>query len=512
MVRALGFFLILASWGGYGLSADLRSLELDRGNRPAEAGIFICGGEVEQAVWTSWETSVKRYLQQDLLEHRLLNHGDVYALYDFEIFAHNMVLMARRCHRTHRLREVAELINKSYSALTEGTALSPGRRWICRGGSVCTNKNHLLDNEVILCSVQFLAMAASVANALAIQERSLTREDKAFIKETVSVAADHLLRWGGWVTVYRLKWQAAASADDVTNSSSALFFTDKSLWMITIYSELSGIVRNLSPAAAALPSGFAERQRAHLKALLRLFKSRVTIRHLPFSRIGPVDVADIDRGYWRLYADNQYAGYENEKKPALCTIGKEAGSTQKPELQISPSAVTRRQDTGWDFSHARRLVPALDAIGRNREALQILFALSRDDLPGNDLATSFANNLLAVIWNGDVAKPLFANYWSGANGWFRVAYDNGTGECREGYPPYGLTDAFATGGYAAWTRYRPEIGLPAKALYWLLRDESRESKAFIAKYYPSFSDNEDGRITALTQFAFQASLVAVGIP
>ena len=54
---------------------------------------------------------------------------------------------------------------------------------------------------------------------------------------------------------------------------------------------------------------------------------------------------------------------------------------------------------------------------------------------------------LPVSRNGDATQPLFSNYWSGVNGWYRVAYDNGADQCREGYPPYGLTDSFPTGGY-----------------------------------------------------------------
>ncbi|WP_019143180.1 hypothetical protein [Noviherbaspirillum massiliense] len=509
LLRAIALFLVLATWNEASSSAAAEVSKYD--SQPSVSVSFTCGGRVEQQVWLDWGQSVRHYLQQDLLQQRLLDQGDVYALYDFEIFAHNMVSMARRCHRIDQLREVARLISRAYAALTPGNIISPGRRWICRGGRTCNYTNRLINTEVMLDSVQFLGLATSVANALATSDQLLTQEDKYFIKETVDVASEHLLRWGGWRTVNGLKRLADARPQDVTNGSSTLFFMDKSLWMIAIYSELSGIIQSQDRHGAALPDRFTESRQPHIRALLRLFESRVSIRHLEASRMGPVDVADIDRGYWRLHGDNKYAGYEGEEKPAVCVTDKDGGGTPKPELRVPASAATRRQDIGWDFSHARRLVAAMDALERNRRALRRVFSLAESDLPRKDLTLKFANNLLAVIWNGDLARPLFSNYWNGANGWFRVAYDNGTGECREGYPPYGMTDSFATGGYVAWARYRPEIGYLGKTLYWLVRNENGEANGFVSKYYPSLSDAEDERIRTLTRFAFYSSLIGVGI-
>ncbi len=117
------------------------------------------------------------------------------------------------------------------------------------------------------------------------------------------------------------------------------------------------------------------------------------------------------------------------------------------DVQVSPDTVPKRQDTGWDISHARRLVHALDALERNRDAMKAIFSLNDGQLPAIGLPSAFAGTLVAVVWNGDTANPLFSNHWSGANGWYRVAYDNGTGQCREGSPPYGLADSFPTGGY-----------------------------------------------------------------
>jgi len=102
---------------------------------------------------------------------------------------------------------------------------------------------------------------------------------------------------------------------------------------------------------------------------------------------------------------------------------------------IPADNLSTRDDIDWDISHARRLVHALDALERNRSAINVIFLLTDKLLPPDYLTTLFANTIVKVIWNGDKEQPLFANYWCGANGWYRVAYDNGTGRCMEGYPP-----------------------------------------------------------------------------
>lgn len=108
---------------------------------------FACGGSVEAEVWEAWDGNVRDYLRQSQLDARLIKQGDVYALYDIQTYTHNMVSMASRCNRTNRLKEVAGLIHIAYDALEPGTQSSPGRRWVCRGGSICNDKNRLLNQE-----------------------------------------------------------------------------------------------------------------------------------------------------------------------------------------------------------------------------------------------------------------------------------------------------------------------------------------------------------------------------
>lgn len=443
---------------------------------------FVCGGKIESEVWDLWDRVAKNYFYTRFLQDRLLKQGDVYALYDFQIYTHNVVSMARRCNRINRLQEVAKLIEVAYGALESS---SQGRRWVCRGGAICNDKNRLLNTEVQLCSVQFLGLVSSAANALASSNAPLNDEDKLFIRNTVKIVIEHLLRWGDDAAINSFRKVAKVTPQDVKKGSSEFFFTDKPLWMITIYAELAGILQSKSVLGLdEIPAADMERLSRHLSALLEFFSARVSIQHDPNSRLGNVDLADIDRGYWRFFADNRYAGYEKEEAPVVCLPLENDKAKFKQEVRVSADSVPQRQDIGWDISHARRLVNALDAIERNRKSMAYIFSLSEKQLPSRALPQAFANTLVAVVWNGDTAKPLFANYWCGANGWYRVAYDSsGAGQCINGYPPYGISDSFLTGGYIAWAKYNPVIGLLGQNLYYLLESAKRDDAFFVDKYY-----------------------------
>jgi hypothetical protein len=176
---------------------------------------------------------------------------------------------------------------------------------------------------------------------------------------------------------------------------------------------------------------------------------------------------------------------------------------------VSADDVRPRSDIGWDFSHARRLVHALDALERNRDALIEVFSLDEMQLPPVGLTKAFARTLVAAVWNGDIVEPLFSNYLSGANGWYRVAYDNGTGQCREGYPPYGMSDSFPTGGYVTWARYMPIIGSLGERLYDMISSPDEENSSFISKYYPVLSKSASTQERTLAKFMFFSSLVGI---
>jgi len=473
---------------------------------------FACGGSIETEVWQTWDENMHYFLMQQQLKKRLVQQADVYALYDVQTYTHNLVSMARRCNRTKRLTEISILIQTAYAELEPGTTSSPGRRWVCRGGSICNDKNRLLNKEVILDSAQFLGLASSIANALALSNTPISNDERTFIENTIQITSEHLLRWGNDNAINSIFKKAEAEISDVKNGSSELFFTDYPLWLITIYAEIAGIIQNKDRrqlSNIALSDENKARMHMHLSALLRFFNARIYIYRNQDSTYGNLNLADLDRGYWRFYADNSYAGYEKEEKPIVCRFPDKDKSKYKIEVNVSANTVPQRQDTGWDISHARRLVHALDALERNRNALKSIFSLDEDQLPIVGLTTAFANTLVAVMWNRDMAYPLFSNYWCGANGWYRVGYDNGTRTCREGYPPFGLTNSFVTGGYITWARFKPVIGLLGQRLYDLISSPDVADSSFINKYYPGLGKSVNSQVPSLARFMFLPSLVGV---
>jgi hypothetical protein len=374
-------------------------------------------------------------------------------------------------------------------------------------------ENGLLNTEVMLDSVQFLALASFVANALASSGAPLDRRDRAFVADTIAVVTEHMRRWADGAAVKRLRKAVKATPDDLKDGAAALLFVDADLWLITIYAELAGLMRwqwreGLGPTGLRY-GGDENRKRMqeHLTSLLKLFAVRTSFQSTGKGRPDNAARADIDRGYWRFYEDNRYAGYEREEKPVACRPSKNGKDESKMEIHVPADSVRVPQDTGWDISHARRLVPALDALDRNRKAIKSVFSMDESELPKEWLSAAFANTLLARVWNGDKERPLFTNYWSGANGWFRVAYDNGTGQCQEGYPPYGMSDSFVTGGYIAWERHRPVIGLLGRRLHQLIDSPRREDRQFIGRYYPAFSTSAAAQNRDLARFMFLPSLV-----
>lgn len=466
---------------------------------------FVCGGKVESEVWQLWDNSAKEYLRTQQFFERLEEQGDTYALYDVQTYTHNLVAMARRCQRVERLEDLAEVLDTAYSALGAYPEGKTGLAWVCKGGAVCNSKNQLINREVMLNSAQFLALTASVANGL-VQAPKQHRQGK-FVEQTAIVGLQHLLRWGDADAVRRLDKQLAAQAQDVKDGSSTLFFTDKPLWMIAIYADLAGVLQKQPSlhSKVGLSDGQLLAMSGHLSLLLRLFAARTAVEPAVGRNGQTVKVADLDRGFWRLYANNKYAGYTGSEKPVTC-IQQLDGTFQK-KVSLDAALLVPVSNLGWDISHSRRLVHAFDAIERNRRAMQEVFGVEETALPSAETMHAFAQQLAVRVWNGDVDFPLFSNYWSGTNGWYRVAYDNGTSRCMEGYPPFGITDSFATGGYASWSSYVPEVRILGRRLYQLSGSNDASHRQFIDKYYPGFGVKASAANGMLMELMFWPSLV-----
>lgn len=464
---------------------------------------FACGGTLEDATWLLWEERGLPFLRQQLVEGRFQGQGDTYALYDIQGYFHNLAALAKRCQRPERMRQMADALMPVFGKLEPLPGNSTQRAWVCRGGAICNARNKLINTEVMLVSLQGLGLMSSLAQTMAGTDVPAVRNHP-FVGATAQISAEHLLRWGDAKS--RAGWRrlAQAQASDVKDGSSALFFTDQPLWLIALYANLAGIYAQ----QPALGSPLTDVQRQALSDgmldVVALFKARTTLHMMPESGLGGALGADIDRGFWRLYPDDRYAGYTGAAPPAICT--QQPDGSRKAQLMVDARDLPLVSGLGWDFSHARRLVHVLAALDQNRQAVEQVFGLTANELPAPDVARNFAAQLVGNVWNGDTRYPLFTNYWGGANGWHRVAYDNGTAYCNAGYPPFGLSDSFTTGGYATWAYYYPVIDDLARTLFHMAQADDESDKKFIRRYYGGLlATSENNRM--LTQLMFWPTLI-----
>jgi hypothetical protein len=123
------------------------------------------------------------------------------------------------------------------------------------------------------------------------------------------------------------------------------------------------------------------------------------------------------------------------------------------------------------------------------------------------LTAQFAAQLVVAVWKGDRDWPLFANFWDGTDGWYRVAYDNGTKACVEGYAPSELSDSFATGGFAVWGHHQPVLGELGQRLYRLSLGGQPAATSFIDRYYSQLGTRASPNNRMLTQLMFWPSIV-----
>lgn len=465
-----------------------------------------CQSDMASQVSRLWADQGFAYAQQTM-KKRLIEQGDTYVLYDLQTQLHNLQAMAVRCQTLGLQRQLSTLMAQAYTKLEPVSPGSKQRRWVCRGGTVCNGVNRLVNTEVMLTSVQFLAFAADVANTLHAQN-VVPQDDRVFVYETARIITEHLLRWGNSDALHALQKSMLATRVDVIDGSSRHFLTDKVLWQLSLYAHLAGMVQRDPDLRQDLKISALQwtQLQAHAQTLAE-FVERRTIRTTNVVKEGGSTAysLDLDTGFWRHYQDNRYAAYDGAEKPAVCE--RDSDGRLRAVIRVHVETLPIRADIGWDLSHGRRLVHYLSAMQRNREAMSSVLQVPFKLLPDHSTLEGFARQVLTRVWNQSSQYPLFANYMSGANGWYRVAYDNGTGRCMEGHPPHGLTDAFATGGYVTWGGALPQLHALGVQLYERTQSTAAVDQAFVQRYYSGLSDTARPNAQMLQHLMFWPTLI-----
>jgi hypothetical protein len=455
---------------------------------------FSCGSSVEQREWALWDGGVKNSLRSRLIDKRLLGNGDTNALYDLQTILSNLVVMADRCDRDTRLVQIADTLLPIFNSLE--TLPPPNEHhqgWVCRGGSLCTKANRRFGNEILLVSLQGLGLLTDLASRLAVHSNSSHRQHS-FVVLTARAAQSHLERMATPTLRDSLRRRLRAKPEDVKGNSSALLFTSFDIWRYTIAINTAVLrAESWQPSKAV---------RGMVRDTADLFAKRTTI-----DRKSSSPRAILDAHFWDRRADHAYSGYVGAVSPVQCV--KHEGQL-RPVPRNPPIPRQPVSGMGWDISHARRLVPLFDAVERNGFQARSTFDFPVGLLPSRQVRDAYVNQLVDVIWNQDPKYPLFANYWGGANGWYRVAYTPGNGSCRLGNPPFGLSSAIAQGGFIVWARVHPGLSGLAKTLFNLSYSTFTPHRVFIAEYYPQLAvaDSAPARYQ-FGKIQFLSSLVGV---
>lgn len=458
-----------------------------------------CTGAVHAAAVDLWENSLKNYYAEQI-GTGLGENKDTYVLYNAQTSLDSFARMSGRCKDQ---KVLTGLVDVFMPALQDQESIpgSESKGWICRGGSICNDRNHLLGKEVQLNSAQFLGLLASISNAVIESTPTADRSgtEKAFITQTSTAIATHLDRWLSPAYLRSIQRRRTASP---RNGAKGDIFTDKDLWNITLLADLSALHGHISDDVGKQAFAQLRAKDAQISQLIDLFLARISLHADDASH---TKRAEIDRGYWTNNEDSKFAAYKGANAPVGSTARK--GSAMASLMEVGQSATD--PDVGWDVSHARRLVPAMAALGKNVDNLQRVFGYANSKLQPDAMTAALSQQITDKIWNKDSQFPLFTNFWDGGNGWYRVNYDNGTGS-KSGIGPFGLTISFATGGYAEWGKYNPEISTLGARLYQIFNAKDQASVEFTRKYYEKFSP--PGNASAKSAYdnakiAFLSSLV-----
>ena len=406
--------------------------------------------ELIHAVWRSAKWDLARRMRNGL------SKGSAIVLYDVQVQTNLLLEHAAAWGDRDILHDLAELYLVAYDYLERrGTyrpafcrkgpdlPLSPpARMWLEADGTLSrlhvSQFLYLLSRAVcIICDVRAQdrtdAMNRPVAGYVPVLKEHYTRW----------VCCDHGAFRGGFGgekefmnhhDYLKRKFERPFSGPKICN---AVFDID--MWIVAGVVELLG-AHQREPALVPLTPGSRPRLLDYVRLATTLIKSRLTESRLTDFAGKPVTGLNFDLGQWDDWRDYAYSGYTGATFPT----GKDKA---------------RAKNVGWDISHARRFVHVFETLLRHRDVTGQAF-------PTRKTLVGLANQLIYAAFNRDFEGPLFTNFMSGTNGWYRVGFK---GQATFGYAPYRLSNAVPTGGYLTWVKYNPDVGRVAKALRKMIR-------------------------------------------
>jgi hypothetical protein len=244
--------------------------------------------------------------------------------------------------------------------------------------------------ECALCNSQFyhpLARLLRIITTLPPSERTQAMQDFASWYAPV-VTHDHLLRllWGN----------NGAIINEIQHTPN--YISDRDLWLIAGSAEILGANANDPNLVPLTPDEKSQLQNAVQIAVQALQTDYRTYYPATHNFQGTVvgSVSYFNGEYASSFSDYAYSGYTGKTFP------------QASDARIQP-------DASWDISHSYRVPVFLRSLYDNRKATGISF-------PSADEIQLVTSQLMYKNFQGNLALPLFNNYFDGSNGWFEVGY------------------------------------------------------------------------------------------
>lgn len=437
----------------------------------------------------AWQTDLPR-LQQ--LTRPDAVRGNPYNLYNAQIQTANLLTHADRHKDPVWIARLVALYEPAFEALVETDQLAifyPAAGWLslrtARRGvfespvPVRMWLPETLDQEEIgmesmLVSSQFLYGVARLTRLIGELEDPAPAL-QAFARRAAQIAGvDHYLRWieglpdvpgafqrRGWgcsegnfthqahvENLLHRHYGTRALGRPYSDLSYCNAVTDTNLFIIAGAAEIAAAAVNAQDGLGLTPAQI-ESLRTHAAKGAMLIENRHAVGFHPEGL-----VAVFDPGAFQDHPDLAYAGYVQTDGLACLSCPKcTAQCTAFPgwfekgqKARIAPPAAV--EGVGWDISHARRLVLVYDSLARHRDLLDVPFPTERH-------ITQLARQFVLWVWNGDLHNPVFATYFDGTTGWYRVNYNDQPGS---GYAPGSFSKWAMTMGYGFWRDYDPRMG------------------------------------------------------
>lgn len=403
-----------------------------------------------------------------------LNNKNTDGLYYTQSQTNNLLRYAFNQKNYEVLNQLAEVYLIAYDKLDSVTFKKVGR--YC---SVTFSDPQPLwlageNSEVVLNSAQFLyVISQTIHYASVVPADTLVKyaSIKTLVDKYVPVLKSHYTRWlttdrsfqvDAWPYCIqgcfdRQKFLEIKLQRGLGDTLFCNVVTDEDMWIVTGITEL--VSANFeNPDLVPINQGEMDLYKNHIEIGTQLFKSRLESNTTNLIDLNGNSVVGLvfDPDQWISHPDYLYAGIEDNTCP--------------------PQELSSALGVSWDISHSKRWVHVFETLFLNRH-------ITGQSFPNINTMRQLSNQFLYRVFNKDLSKPLFTNYFNGTNGWYRFEYLKREGF---GYAPYDQSISAVTGGYCFWSLYNSDFALLRKSLWEMIKSSDSLVLEHVANHYGTY--------------------------